>query len=177
MDVKDLICRGIVTALQDGYKLRSLQVHLLNGDVRTDVEHFEPYGFTAEPHIGAEVLTVSLSAKRDHTIAVSTPDRRYRPVSLKPGEVVVYDDLGRKVYLSRDGIRVEGVSSPVTVETTGNVTIKASKITLDGEVEITKNLTVAGDVKDKGGSYSMSGMRSTYNSHVHGSSSTPSPSM
>ena len=90
---------------------------------------------------------------------------------------MIYDDLGRKVYLSRDGIKVEGKDSPITVTTTGNVAVKGAKITLDGEVEITKNLKVTGDVMDKGGSYSMSGMRSTYNSHKHGDSSTPSPTM
>lgn len=184
MNIFDIVSRGKVTAKYGAYKLRSLQVSMLYGDTRDQVEHFEPYGFTAEPYVGAECLAVSLAGDRDHTIVVATPDRRYRPVSLKDGEVVLYDDLGRKVYLSRDGIKVEGVSSPVTVSTSSSVTVtanaitlKAPTITLDGEVKATKNITAAGDINDKGGSYSMSGMRSTYNSHKHGDSTTPSPQM
>lgn len=177
MNLLDLITRGVVTAKNGVRKMRTLQVLMLDRDLRDPVEHFEPYGFTGEPLEGAEVLAVSLGGDREHTIAAIVTDRRYRPTNLKTGEVVIYDDLGRKVYLSRDGIKVEGVSSPVTVTTTGNVTVKGTKITLDGEVEITKNLKVAGEVQDKGGSYSMSGMRSTYNSHKHGDSSTPNPTM
>lgn len=185
MNVFDICSRGKVTAKYGAYKLRSLQVTMLYGDTRDLVEHFEPYGFTSEPHVGAECLAVSLAGDRDHTIVIATPDRRYRPVSLKDGEVVLYDDLGRKVYLSRGGIVVEGVSSPVTVQTSGdvqvttssNITVKGAKITLDGEVVVTKNIVAAGEVKDMGGGFSMSGMRSTYNSHRHGDSSTPSPTM
>ncbi len=173
----DLITRGVVTAKNGIRKMRTLQVLMLDRDLRDPVEHFEPYGFTGEPHEGAEVLAVSLGGDREHTIAAIVTDRRYRPTSLEDGEVVIYDDLGRKVYLSRNGIRVEGVSSPVTVTTSGSVTVKGASITLDGEVTITKNLKVVGEVQDKNGAYSMSGMRSTYNSHRHGDSSTPSPTM
>lgn len=177
MKLLDIIIRGVVTAKNGARKMRTLQIKLLDRDVREPVEHFEPYGFTGEPHDGAEVLAVSLGGDREHTIAAIVTDRRHRPTDLKSGEVVIYDDLGRKVYISREGIKVEGKDSPITVTTTGNVTVKGAKITLDGEVEITKNLKVTGDVMDKGGSYSMSGMRSTYNSHKHGDSSTPSPTM
>ncbi len=62
-------------------------------------------------------------------------DRRHRPTGLKSGEVVIYDDLGRKAYISREGIKVEGKGSPITVTTTVNVAVKGAKITLDGEVE------------------------------------------
>lgn len=177
MNLLELVTRGVVTAKNGIRKMRTLQVLMLDRDLREPIEHFEPYGFTSEPHEGAEVLAVSLGGDREHTIAAIVTDRRYRPTDLKSGEIVIFDDLGRQVYLSRDGIRVEGKDSPVTITTTGNVTVKGAKITLDGEVEITKNLKVTGEVQDKGGSYSMSGMRSTYNSHKHGNSTTPSPTM
>lgn len=177
MNLLELVTRGVVTAKNGLRKMRTLQVLMLDSDLREPIEHFEPYGFTSEPHEGAEVLAVSLGGDREHTIAAIVTDRRYRPTDLKSGEIVIFDDLGRQVYLSRDGIRVEGKDSPVTITTTGNVTVKGAKITLDGEVEITKNLKVTGEVQDKGGSYSMSGMRSTYNNHKHGTSSTPSPTM
>lgn len=48
---------------------------------------------------------------------------------------MIYDDLGRKAYISREGIKVEGKGSPITVTTTVNVAVKGAKITLDGEVE------------------------------------------
>ena len=170
-----MLSRAVVSAKDGSRRLRTLQTTHLFGEVREDVEHFEPYGFTSEPHVDAEVLAVSLDGNRDHTIAAIVTDRRYRPVSLADGEVVVFDDLGRKVYLSRAGIVVEGVSSPITVHTTASVEVDAptvhmtGNLVVDGNVTVGGNVTAGGQVNDLSGSggSSMSGMRSVYNGHTH----------
>ena len=168
--VTALINRAVVGAKNGARKLRTLQIELLNGDVRQPVEHFEPLQ-------DAEALAVSLGGDRDHTIALVVTDRRYRPVNLKGGEVVVFDDLGRKVFLSRDGIKVEGVASPVTVKTTASVLVDAPLTKCTGNLEVGGNIVAAGEIQDKGGAYSMSGMRGTYNSHTHNGGSSPDQKM
>lgn len=177
MNLRALINRAAVTAKNGARKLRTLQVQILSEDVRESIEHFEPYGFTSEPHIGAEAIGLALGGDRDQTLAVVVTDRRYRPTELKDGEVCVFDDLGRKVYISRDGIRVEGVSSPVTVSTSASVTVDAPLTKCTGNLEVGGNIVAQGDIKDKGGSYSMAGMRSTYNSHTHNGGQAPDQKM
>lgn len=177
MNLKDLINRATVSAKNGTRKLRTLQIQLLGGDIREPIEHFEPYGFTSEPHVGAEAIGLALGGDRDQTLAVVVADRRYRPTDLKGGEVCVFDDLGRKVYLSRNGIRVEGVSSPVTVKTSASVTVDAPLTKCTGDLEVGGNIVAKGDIKDKGGSYSMAGMRMTYNSHTHSGGSAPDQKM
>ena len=157
--------------------MRTLQIQILSEDIREPIEHFEPYGFTSEPHPGAEAIAVSLGGDRDHTLAVVVTDRRFRPTDLKDGEVCIFDDLGRKIFLSRDGIRIEGVSSPITLSTTGSVTIDAPTIKCTGNLEVGGHIVAKGDIKDKGGSYSMAGMRNTYNDHTHNGGSTPDQKM
>ena len=174
MNLKDLINRATVSAKNGARRLRTLQVKLLGGDIRESVEHFEPYGFTSEPHIGAEAIGLALGGDRDQTLAVVVADRRYRPTGLKDGEVCVFDDLGRKVYLSRNGIRVDGVSSPVTVKTSAS---DAPLTKCTGNLEVGGNIVAQGDIKDKGGGYSMAGMRTTYNTHTHNGGSTPDQKM
>lgn len=177
--IANLITRGIVTAKNTAAKLRTIQCELFGGEARESVEDFEPYGFSAEPHIGAEVLVVSLAGDREHSIAVCHPDRQYRPTNLADGEVVIYDDLGRKVYLSRSGIQVEGVSSPITVTTTGTVTIDAPLVKMTGNLEVTGDIVAKGTVNDlngNGGS-SMDAMRSVYNTHTHNHGHTPDQQM
>ena len=171
--IANMITRGIVTAKNAAQRLRTLQVELFGGETRAQVEDFEPYGFTAEPHDGAEVLVVSLGGDREHSIAVCHPDRRHRPTGLKSGEVVIYDDLGRKVFLSRDGIRIEGASSPVTVATSGTVTIDAPLVKVTGNLEVEGTVS---DLKGNGGS-SMDAMRSVYNSHTHNHGPEPDQRM
>ena len=178
--VRDMLTRAIVTASDDKNPMRFLQVAVFDGELQDDVENFEPYGFSGRPLFGAEVLLTHLDGDRSHPIAAVVADRRYRPRDLKPGETVVYDTLGRKVFLSAEGIRVEGVSTPVTVTTTGAVTVKASSITLDAPtVTCTGNLVTVGTITDKrdSGGRSMDSMRSVYNSHTHGGGSTPSQKM
>ena len=152
MNLKDLVNRAVISAKNGARKLRTLQIQLLGGDIREPIEHFEPYGFTSEPHPGVEAIAVSLGGDRDHTLAVVVTDRRYRPTDLKDGEVCIFDDLGRKIFLSRDGIRIEGVSSPITLSTNGSVTIDAPTIKCTGNLEVGGNIVAKGDIKDKGGS-------------------------
>lgn len=158
--ISNLITRGLVTAKNAAAKLRTLQVELFGGETRSQVEDFEPYGLTCEPHVGAEVLVVSLAGDREHSICVCHPDRRYRPTGLKDGEVMLYDDLGRRVYLKRGGIVIDGKDDPITVQTSKGVTVTAgdavaitgkttsvngtSGVTIDApSVSMTGNLTMS----------------------------------
>ena len=177
--ISNLITRGLVTAKNAAAKLRTLQCELFGGEARESVEDFEPYGFTAEPHVGAEVLVVSLAGDREHSIAICHPDRQYRPTGLADGEVVLYDDLGRKVFLSRGGIRVEGVDSPITVSTTATVTIDAPLVKMTGDLEVDGKITAKGTIHDlagNGGS-SMDAMRGVYNTHTHNHGHVPDQRM
>lgn len=175
----DLVTRGVLTAKNAARKMRTVQTVLFADDVRDDVEHFEPYGFSSEAKTGAEVLAASLAGDRSHTIAVIITDRRFRPTGMKDGEVVVFDDLGRQVYLKRDGIFVEGKDSPVTVHTSGNVVLDAPLVKTTGDLEVAGNIVAKGTVNDlsgNGGS-SMSAMRSVYNTHTHNGGHTPDQEM
>ena len=167
--INRLFDRGRITDVDGTRAMRTVQLEGLYGDIRDDVEHFEPYGFTSEPHVGAEVLMMSRGGDRDHTIAVCVADRRYRPKGLKPGEACLFDDLGRRVFLLRDKVLIEGVDSPIEINTTNTITLKGSKIILDAPVEATSTITAKGDVTDNSssGGRSMSGMREIFNGHTH----------
>lgn len=43
------MARGVVSAADGTKKMRAVQVRLLADEVRDDLEHVEPYGFTSEP--------------------------------------------------------------------------------------------------------------------------------
>lgn len=43
------MARGVVSAADGAKKMRAVQVRLLADEVRDDLEHVEPYGFTSEP--------------------------------------------------------------------------------------------------------------------------------
>ena len=163
--------RGTITASKNDDQLRELQVQLQDNYVQDELEHLEPYGFSSEPHCDkqTDAMVAFLGNQRGHGIVLSVTDRRYRITQMKTGEVCIYDDKKRHVYLKQDGIEIDGADSPITVKTTNSVTInataninlnasanvniKATQISLDADnINITakSNVTVKGSGIDLG---------------------------
>jgi len=96
--------RAVLSLISDATGMQIVQVKLLDGEVRDGIERVQNYGFTSVPHPGAEAIYLSLGGDRDHGIVITADDRRYRINGLRGGEAAIYDDLGQKVHLTRDGI-------------------------------------------------------------------------
>ncbi len=84
--------RGVVRMINNGLKMQALQITLLNGETRANVERFQDYGVSSHPLPGAEVVYGCVGGNRDHVIALKVDDRRYRPTDGEPGEVIFYTD-------------------------------------------------------------------------------------
>ena len=152
----NLIARGVVTAVNAASKMQTLQIRLMADESKSDVEHFEPYGFTSHPKPGAEQVALFPDGDRSHGMVIVVADRRYRLQGLESGEMAIHDDQGQKVHLTRSGIVVDGAGKPILFQ-------NAPKARFEMDIEST------GDIKDKCDSSgkTMSGMRTTYNTHTH----------
>lgn len=155
----DVLARGTVSAADGSKKMRTVQVRLLADEVRDDLEHVEPYGFTSEPLDDAqpEAFAAFFGGDRSHGIVFCVADRRFRLKCLKPGEVALYDDVGQKIHLTRDGIEVE-TPGWLRATVSGAATIKAASVQIDspsttitGDVKIEKSLAVVGQITGTGG--------------------------
>jgi phage baseplate assembly protein V len=146
------ILRGVVSLTYDNTGIQRTQVKTLDGDVY-ELPRYQQYGLTANPQNDSEAVV--LMTDESNGIVIAIDDRRYRLTGLAKGEVALYDDLGSKVHLQRDG----------------NILVQTStKITLDvPDVHVTGNITADGEIQDTatGNGISMSKMRSIYNSHDH----------
>lgn len=103
----NMLARGSVSAVSGAAKLRTLQIRMFAGEVKDGIEHFEPYGFTSEVMPGSEPIAAFFDGDRSHGVVLVVADRRYRLTGLASGEVALYDDLGQKVHLTRDGIVIQ----------------------------------------------------------------------
>ena len=157
--LQDILARGTVSAADGSKKMRVVQVRLLADEVRDDLEHVEPYGYTSEPLTEAEAFVLFFDGDRSHGITFCVADRRYRLKDLKPGEVAIFDDQGQKVHLTRDGIVVSTgkkleatVGGTLTATVGGAATLKAASVKIDSPtVEITGALKVAKQITGTGG--------------------------
>ena len=156
---RTLIQRGELL-LHTENKISLAQIRLGLDGVFDQVERFQNYGFTSSPLPGAEVVTARMGSD---IVIIVTDDRRYRPITLQPGEVAIYTDEGDHILLSRAGI-----------------ILKSSRgIIMDGDVTIHGTVT-AHSVTDTTGS--MEKLRGVFNSHVHndpltGTTSPPTGTM
>lgn len=160
--LSNLVARGIVHLVNAAAKCQLLQIEMLGGEVKDDVEYLEPYGFTSNPHAGAEQIAIFPDGDKSHGVVIVVADRRYRLKGLATGEVAIYSDEGDKVVLRR-GRRIE-------IETL-TLNVKASiKAVFD-----TPLLECTGHIKDKTGS--MQDMRDQYNQHENPGGGKPSVKM
>lgn len=179
--LSNMIARGTVTLANAGSKMQGLQLRLLAGETRDNVEHFEPYGFTSNPNSGAECISLFLDGDRTHGIVVCAADRRYRVQGIATGEVVLHDDQGQSVHLLRGGILITdkaGSTVAMNGDGSGAMTFPAglqinANTRIVGTLDVTQditgeaNITAAKDVADQGGANTMAGDRKTYNGHDH----------
>lgn len=114
--VSCMIVRVRVARVNSAAKQQRLQVTMLDGDAKDDLEHFEQYGLTSSPPAGAEGVGLFFGGDQSHGATICVGDKRYRLTGLKGGEVALYDDLGQVVHLTRDGIKI---SSPLDIEMSG----------------------------------------------------------
>lgn len=125
------IVRSTVTGSSGDLKLREFQTRYDSDTTQDEMEHIEPYGFSSEPYTDGKTDAINLffDDERNHGVVINVADRRYRITQMKTGEVVIYDDKKRHVYLKRDGIEIDGVDDPITVKTTNDIIAKCDNLT------------------------------------------------
>jgi len=148
--VANTVTRAIVQLVDDSRKFQALQVEMLAGEVRENVERVQNYGFTSVPlppdedGVGPEAVVVSVGGRRDHAVVIACDDRRYRIKGLVGGEVAVYTDQGDKIVLKRDG-HMELTASTKVLVTCPLIELKAStKVLVTGKLDVTDTATIAG---------------------------------
>lgn len=104
--VLNMVARGVLKYVADQGGLQLIQAELLEGELRGDIERPQTYGHSSVPPAGSEVFCLFIGGNRDHGFAFSVTHRGSRPRNLQAGEVVLYDDLEQKVYLSRDQLLI-----------------------------------------------------------------------
>lgn len=150
--IRNLLSRGVIRLVNSAAKCQLVQIEMLGGELKDDVEHLEPYGYTSCPHAGAEHVAVFPDGDKSHGVVLVVADRRYRLKGLKAGEVALYTDEGDRIVLRRGrSIEIKTLTLEVEAKTKARFN--------------TPLLECTGDIKDKVGT--MQSMRDQHNDHDH----------
>lgn len=132
--MRNILARGLVALGNSASKLQSLQLRLLAGEVKDNVEHLEPYGFTASPLEGAEALAGFIGGDRSHAVVIVVADRRFRLQGLKSGEVALYTDEGDRLHFKRGRI-IDIETVTLNIKATDSVNFDTPLLTSTGRIE------------------------------------------
>jgi phage gp45-like len=133
--IANIVARAVVTGVDDSQTLQSVQLTILDGETRDEVERFQNYGFSSRPVDDgeAEAVVVFPNGSRGHGLAICVEDRRYRVTNLESGEVAIYSKHGQTIVLKTNGdIELNPKSG--------------QKVKISADVDVTGTLTASVDV-------------------------------
>ena len=88
--VDTMISRAVLTLITDTLKIQNVQVSGVDGELISDLENFQPQGFTAVAKPGAEALILSVGGVRAAAVVIGVNDRTCRPTGMGPGDACIY---------------------------------------------------------------------------------------
>jgi phage baseplate assembly protein V len=98
-----MVRRGLAALVDDSLPRQTVQVKLLLGEVQTDVDRFQSYGFSSVPLPGADVILLAIGGQGGQLIAIAVDDKTSRPTGGAPGETVQYSKFGQTITCKADG--------------------------------------------------------------------------
>ena len=110
-----VVARGILTLVQHA-GLQVMQVSLLEGETRDEVERVQNFGFSGNPPPGSTLVAVAVGGSRDHMIVVACEHPSHSP-ALQSGESAMYAQFGQLLKMDKSG--------NVTLTCPGNFSINA----------------------------------------------------
>ena len=106
-----MVARGIITGVDDGTSLQTVQAEFGALGLRDRLTRLQSYGLTSVPLIGAAALAAGV---RDSAVVIHVDDPRHRPAGLGSGEVCLYSHdgsrlhflAGKKARLAADSVHI-----------------------------------------------------------------------
>jgi phage baseplate assembly protein V len=184
-----LVGVGRATLVDDSGGVQMLQLKLGALELRDRTPRLADFGFTSYPPAGSDAALLFVGGDRSNGVVIATGNQTYRLKGLASGDAAIYDSRGQSVWLTPQGIVVNGAGLPLTVNNTPTVTVNAAtqinletpKVSCSGDLDVAGNIVAQGDVSDHGNK-TMAGMRTVFNGHDHtdaqgGSTGGPNSSM
>lgn len=108
-----MIGRAMISLVNDGGRLQTMQLRGLADEVLEDVERLQEYGVFSVPLSGMEALIACQAGDRGSAVVVACDSREHRPKNSSPGDSGLYsifddpdqahDAAAHRIALTQDG--------------------------------------------------------------------------
>lgn len=111
-----MIGRGRLTAVNDSGAVQLVQIRLGTDEVRDNTPRVLDYGISSSAPPGSDAVVLFVGGDRSNGAVIGTNHQGSRPRNLKVGEVIIYDDQGQIIHITRTGIVITAPGKKVRIE-------------------------------------------------------------
>jgi phage gp45-like len=103
-----MVTRAVVELVNDKLKTQRVQLSILEGEVVSNIEHFQPYGLSFTPPAGAEAIALAVQGSRSHTVAICVQHPDERPKDVPPRAGGLYTAGEWRLFVDAAGVLCVG---------------------------------------------------------------------
>lgn len=167
-----VIGRGRIQLVDDTGNVQMIQIVFGPLQNLNKVPRIGEYGFSSNPPEQSDCIVVCIAGDPGKGVVVGTNSQQFRMRNLQLGESALHDNRGQHVYLSANGIVVEGSNLPITVNSTASVAVNAPQVKVTASTVVildTPLVKTTGDILDNSGTntVTLAQLRNGFRSHHH----------
>lgn len=117
----NMLAAGSVTAADDSGPVMRLQVKVGYMEVHT-LPAPQQFGFSSVPPIGSDAAAHYIGGDRSNGFITATNHQPTRPTGKQAGEAMVFNAFGMQIYLSENGITINGGGKPIVITNSPTLT-------------------------------------------------------
>lgn len=129
-----ILGRALLSAVNDTNNIQLVKVTLFADEVKENVEHIQPYGFTSVPNAGAEVLMGFIGGRKEQAIAIVIGDSRQRIHNMSTGDVALHREAGENIWIklrANEILELHARRVNINLETGGQLNVAGGNLTVD----------------------------------------------
>ncbi|ABE29930.1 bacteriophage Mu Gp45 family protein [Paraburkholderia xenovorans LB400] len=128
------LAQGLVKLVNDSAGIQFMQVKFNPLQTIDNLPRCAEYGLTSNPPEDSDAVVAFAGGDRSNGVVIATGNAKYRMRQLSTGEVAIHDNIGQSVYLTAEGIVINGGGNPLTVTNTPKVRMETALMECTGDI-------------------------------------------
>lgn len=146
---------GSLSFLNDSGPVQTAQVKVGYATILDGVPVVQLFGLSASAPAGADAVVLSVNGDPSNSVLIATNHQAHRPTGQASGETTLYNATGMTIYLSANGIVINGGGKNIAIENAPVVSV--------GTTDAPTDLQVTGNIWHRYGS----GQQVGVGTHTH----------
>jgi len=132
--VMSALAQGLVKIVNDSAGIQFMQVKFNPLQTIDNLPRCAEYGFVSNPPEDSDAVVAFAGGDRSNGVVIATGNAKYRMKQLATGEMAIHDNIGQSVYLTANGIVINGGGNPLTITNTPKIRAETELLECTGDI-------------------------------------------